>query len=59
MIKVNFKDETGTMTPVRGQPYGATFIEDAAPKSNLMIGPSLHKNCVSNIEQLQGFMKET
>lgn len=42
-IKVNFRDENGNMAPVRGMPYTASFIEEAAPKANTLVGSSLHK----------------
>jgi hypothetical protein len=56
---VKFKNEKEEMIPVRGSPYKASFIEDAAPKANTTIGASLAKAAQGMIESMQGFMKET
>jgi hypothetical protein len=56
---VKFKNEKEEIVPVRGSPYKASFIEDAAPKANTTIGASLAKATQGMIESMQGFMKET
>jgi len=58
-IKINYRDESGNLSAVRGMPYTASFIADAAPKANQLVGPQLQKHCVQKIEELQAFMKET
>jgi hypothetical protein len=56
---VHFKNEKEEVVPVRGSPYKASFIEDAAPNANKSIGPSLAKAAQGMIEGMQSFMKET
>jgi dynein heavy chain len=58
-IMCQFKNEKEEVVPVRGSPYKATFIEDAAPRSNVTIGPSLAKAAQGMIENMQGFMRES
>jgi hypothetical protein len=58
-IMVHFKNEKEEVVPVRGSPYKASFIEDAAPNANKSIGPSLAKAAQGMIEGMQSFMKET
>jgi hypothetical protein len=58
-IKVTFENEHGEFVDVRGSPYSASFIEDVTGKANALIGPSLQKATIQNIENLQNFMRET
>jgi hypothetical protein len=58
-IKICFKDEYGDWVPVRGSPYCASFCEETPGKMNPLIGPSLNKYAIAQIEGLQNFMRET
>lgn len=58
-IKIEFKDDTGNWAAVRGTPYTTSFVTEAAPKANTMVGPALHKQCVAKIDELQQFMRDT
>lgn len=51
-VKICFRDEYGDWVPVRGSPYNASFIEETPAKMNPLIGPSLNKYAISQIEGL-------
>jgi len=58
-ISVLFKDESGSMVPVRGSPYSASFNANTNANANNLTGPVMTKHITKQIENLQSFMKDT
>jgi len=55
-ILINFEDDKGAMTPIRGSPYIANFVAGAKANDNLMTGPVMIANFKEEVGRLTEYM---
>lgn len=57
-VVVLFEDDKGSMVPIRGSPYKASFVSSAKAIDNTMSGPLVQQNFKEEVSALTDYMSK-